>query len=370
MKGLSMKPKLKMLIVILTVMFFAVLTGCITMIHSESAVPFYQYIDKNGNLQLELYYDEESKKGSVVRYWDKESTDTFLIKQCDGQSWFYPDFSDSEYGSLVETDMVDVDENMRLLYTNTLVDEGSKEGYYIYLDDNIIPAYYLQIDIGSIKSVALYKVQQNKENWFYTVIEQEEQEDYTSDEELLTEEEWLKKYNFGESNLFYEYHYALDDSIPGEYITHKQVTLSLYCDVNMEHGGGILKEEIEGGRIQKLAFTFDGNEKYITWDVDPLKVFSQYYLDGRNVIFLKSENIVEYNERLDKIYGDTFFKLYTYEEEKLLHMIEDNNHGRVERFYIYKQDWEGNQSDTPRYMLELDPGWGVTLYSFEFYSDK
>lgn len=56
---------------------------------------------------------------------------------------------------------------------------------------------------------------------------------------------------------------------------------------------------------------------------------------------------------------------FDYDEDgKLMHITKGVTHGAVEIFYIYKNGWNGNESDRPRYMLEVDLGWGVTLYRF------
>lgn len=44
----------------------------------EEAVPFYEYYDINGNLQMTFYYDEETKKGCGIRYIYSKSEDSFL----------------------------------------------------------------------------------------------------------------------------------------------------------------------------------------------------------------------------------------------------------------------------------------------------
>lgn len=159
--------------------------------------------------------------------------------------------------------------------------------------------------------------------------------------------------NTVDEQLFYEY----SDEEKGYEIT-------LYCTENMDSGNGILTVNNAAGTENSYSFTFDRIEKYFVEDVGPFNVFSEFYLDGEETTILDEETIVEYFTKIEKEYDETFTE-FVYEDEKLVYMTEERNHGCVWRFYIYKQDWEGNEGGEPRYMLEIDPGWGVMFYSFE-----
>ena len=76
-------------------------------------------------------------------------------------------------------------------------------------------------------------------------------------------------------------------------------------------------------------------------------------------MFLQGETIIEYFKGLEETYGETYAE-FGYEGERMMYMTEDRPHGGEWRFYIYGEESGGE----PEYLLEIDPGWGITFYSF------
>lgn len=198
------------------------------------------------------------------------------------------------------------------------------------------------------------RFQKEELNWTTIMLDQSPIEsNIISEEESMSEEEWLAFQGYTDEKLFYKYS---DDENGYEII--------LYCTENMDSGGGILKSYLPKGITEKLAFTFDGSKKYIAQEVYPLTIFSEFYTTSVETTILNDKTIIEYFNQIEKTYGETFTQ-FVYQDEQLMYMTEWRNHGSVLRFYIYRQNWEGTINAEPRYMLEIDPGWGVMFYSFE-----
>lgn len=260
------------------------------------------------------------------------------------------------FGSFLASQHSYYDDNMRLLNTHSYTTSGSLDSYFIYEAGSDVPSYYFELDNQYKSWPHFYKIQQNQNNWTTVSLEQEPREGYSSEEEFMTEEEWLDCHGYTEEKLFYEYSYSYENVI---------YEITLYCEENMDSGGGILKKVYPSGIVQKYAFTFDGCEKYLQYPIGPFNVFSEFYTTGRDITFLQGETITEYFDGLEEAYGEAYAQ-FGYEADKLMYMTEERSHGCVWRFYIYKKDWEGSISWEPSYLLEVAPGWGVTFHSFGF----
>lgn len=389
--------------------------------------PFYQYQNEDAGANVELYYDPDRNVGCGFRYWENTSGPVvcgYAFNQCETLSWYDPDpfscvsaygttgkewvtdyreeYEYDEEGKLTgfcsvgkaEEDSPDdppaslisisflydqngvlkervyshnsggrypfgtflssqhsyYDEKTRLLYTRSYITSGSLDSYFIYENDADTPSYYFELNNQYSSWPTLYRIQQNQDNWTWVELEQEPKEGYISEEEFMTEEEWLAYQDYTEENLFYEYEYFWEGA---------QYGITLYCDEKKERGGGILRESSETMKMRKYAFTFQGRERYLTYPIGPWNVFSEFYTDGRHTVFLQGETITEYFAKLEEEWGE-YYARFGYEEDKLMYMEEERPHGGIWRFYIYEED-AGRE---PGYLLEVDPGWGVTFHSF------
>ena len=136
--------------------------------------------------------------------------------------------------------------------------------------------------------------------------------------------------------------------------------LSLYCDKYVTRGTGFIRQYWDGEYEDLEIFTFDKCEQYLDdAAVGQFSVYSYYSAGVRETHFLEGETIDDYFGalELDEIHSVSF----DYEDRQLAHMYQGLNHGSVDRFYFRKNGdapWYGS------YMLEIDHGWGVTLYKF------
>ena len=174
------------------------------------------------------------------------------------------------FGTFLSSQHSYYDKNMRLLYTSSYTTSGSLDSYFIYEGDADTPSYYFELQNQYTSWPALYRIQQNNHNWTCYELEQEPREGYSSEEEFMTETEWLVYQGYTEENLFYEHEYSEGNEIA--------YGLTLYCDENMERGGGILKVYGSQG-TRKYGYTFEGRERYLSYPVGPWNVFSHFYSD-------------------------------------------------------------------------------------------
>lgn len=194
-------------------------------------------------------------------------------------------------------------------------------------------------------------IQQERQNWTWATLEQEPREGYSSEEEFMSEQEWLEYQGFAGKEPFYRFDFSM------EYCDYE---LIFYCAEDRESGGGILKRK--GFDTQKWAFTFQGSEKYLTDSVTPFSVYAEYS-DGKETFFLHGETIVEHFEKRNADGGEEFARFGYSEDGRLQYMTEERPHGCVWRFYIY--DGKADVASRPDYVLELDPGWGAAFYRFD-----
>lgn len=161
---------------------------------------------------------------------------------------------------------------------------------------------------------------------------------------------FLAEQGFSEEELFYEYERSPDVVF----------RLTLYCDEYVTRGVGFIRQYCYGEYVDLEIFTFEGCEQYLNdAAVGQYSVYSTYY-DGRKTYFLEGETIDDHFRamELEGIYAVYF----DYEDGQLMHMLQGLTHGSVDRFYFYKS---GDYSyRCGPYMLEVDHGWGVSLYKF------
>ncbi len=321
--------------------------------------------------QEEYEYDDEGKLTHFIstgRAWEDDPPETLIEISFayDGEGrlkkrkYWHNTAGRYPFGSFLASQYSYYDDDQRLLYINSYTTSGYLDSYFIYEGDNEVPAYYFELNNQYTAWPALYEIQQSeytwediqagKQNWTWVILEQEPKEN-SSEEEVMTEQEWLDHHDFTEDNLFYRYEFSAEES---------DYELTFYCAEDKESGGGILKRNAD----TKYAFTFDGSEKYLTYPVGPFTVYSEYS-DGKETTFLHGENIVEHFEEMEDESGQDFTEFGYSEDGRLLHMREDRLHGCVWRFYLYEKDGEGRTNKNPDYMLELDVGWGAAFYRFD-----
>lgn len=245
------------------------------------------------------------------------------------------------------------DESGRLSHTASYITHGSLEGYYIYSGDSDVPVYYLELDHQYTSWPTFYKFVNRVHNWeFGGYRRSTEAQLQTYEIEPGGEADFLAEQGFTEEDLFYEYEYEWPPDVT--------FRLSLYCDKYVTRGVGFIRQYCYGEYVDLEIFTFDGCEQYLNdAAVGQYSVYSTYY-DGRKTYFLEGEIIDDYFEamELEGIYAVSF----DYEDGQLMHMKQGLTHGSVDRFYFFKRgdrsSWWGP------YMLEVDHGWGVSLYKF------
>lgn len=244
------------------------------------------------------------------------------------------------------------DEGGRLVHTASYITHGGLEGYYIYQGDNDVPAYYLELDHQYTSWPTFYRFVNRAHNWEFGGFRRStEAQDQAYEIAPGEEAAFLAEQGFTEDDLYYEYEYAGD---------HDAVfRLSLYCDEYVTRGVGFIRKYQDGEYIDLEIFTFDGCEQYL--DDAAVGQYSVYstYDDGRETYFLDEETIDDYfgAMELDEIHSVSF----DYEDGELVHMEQGLAHGSVDRFYFYKS---GAAYRAGPCMLEVDHGWGVSLYRF------
>ena len=245
------------------------------------------------------------------------------------------------------------DESGRLAHTASYITHGGLEGYYIYQGDHDVPAYYLELDHQYTSWPTFYRFVNRIHNWEFGGFRRStEAQDQTYEIEPGEEADFLTEQGFTEDDLFYECEYAGAPDVV--------FCLSLYCDEYVTRGVGFIREYEVGEYIDLEIFTFDGCVQYL--DDAAVGQYSVYstYDDGRETYFLDEETIDDYfgAKEPDEIHSVSF----DYEDGELVHMEQRLAHGSVDRFYFYKY---GDQSyRCGPCMLEVDHGWGVSLYRF------
>ena len=273
--------------------------------------------------------------------------------------WYMP------FGTWFSWQVSHYDERERLAHTAAYVTHGSVEGYYIYQGDSDEPAYFLELDHGW--DVNFYKFTQKNDNWEFGGYSWDPNAQHTTYEiEPGEEEAFLAEQGYSEADLFYEYEYV------SSWNPHLSFQLSLYCDPELNKGTGFIKMYEDGEYVAEYPnldiFTFDGYEGYLYDAVDPFSVYSFYSTTGRSTRFLRDGMTVD--EYFRELEPDLYGLYFDYDGDgKLMHNYTGVTHGGVHRFYIYKNDWIGYESDSPMYMLEVDYGWGVTFYRFDMLFD-
>ena len=221
------------------------------------------------------------------------------------------------------------DESGRLAHTSSYITHGSLEGYYIYPGNSDVPVYYLELDHQYTSWPTFYRFVNRVHNW-----------------EFGCEADVLAEQGLSEEDLFYEYEYAGASDI--------LFRLSLYCDEYVTRGVGFIREYKNGEYIDLEIFTFDGCEQYLKdAAVGQFSVYFDYYINGRETHFLEGETIDNYFRAMEL--DETHSVSFDYEDGRLMHMYQGLTHGSVDRFYF-------NRSRP--YMLEVDHGFGVSLYKF------
>ena len=271
-------------------------------------------------------------------------------------AWYMP------FGTWFSWQVSHYDERERLAHTASYVTHGSVEGYYIYQDESDVPAYFLELDHGW--GVNFYRFSQKNDNWAFGSYKWDPNAQHgTYEIEPGEEEKFLAEQGYSTENLFYEYEYGVDWSPDIRY------RLSLYCDENLTRGLGFIRRYVDGEYVPEdsnfLIFTFDGYESYLNDAVGPFSVYSYYFTTGRSTTFLQGETVDEYFREMEaELYGLSFH----YDEDgKLMHIGTGVTHGGIDNFYIYKKGWREDEYYRPLYMLEVDPGWGVTFYRFDLF---
>lgn len=272
-------------------------------------------------------------------------------------AWYMP------FGTWFSWQVSHYDERERLAHTASYVTHGSVEGYYIYQGDSDVPAYFLELDHGW--DVNFYKFSQKNDNWEFGGYSYDPNAQHSTYEiEPGEEEAFLAGLGYSEDDLFYEYEYEAG------WNPHLTFRLSLYCDKELNRGVGFIKIYEDGEYVAENPnleiFTFEGYESYLYDAVDPFSVYSYYFTDGRDTTFLRDGmTVAEYLMEMEpELYGLYF----DYDEDgKLMHIITGVNHGSLNQFYLYQKGWNGDESDRPLYMLEVDYGWGVTFYRFDLF---
>ncbi len=167
------------------------------------------------------------------------------------------------------------------------------------------------------------------------------------------EDAFLAEQGFTEEDLFFETAYRYSDS------SNQVFCLSLYCDRLLTRGLGLIRKYEGGAYVDLEIFAFDGCMQYQgDASVGQFSVFSEYGLDGREIQILpEGETIEEYFEAAER--DDV---LFDYEDGALVHLYEGRPHGGVDRFYFSHSGDDVCRNGA--YLLEVDHGWGVTLYRF------
>ena len=259
------------------------------------------------------------------------------------------------FGTTYATQTSYYDESGRLSHTGSYITHGSLEGYYIYQGDNDVPSYYLELDNQYTSWPTFYRFINRVHNWEFGGYRRSTEAQWQTYEiEPGEEADFLTEQGFTEDDLFYEYEYEWPPDVV--------FRLTLYCDEYVTRGVGFIKQYSYGEYVDLEIFTFDGCEQYLNdAAVGQYSVYSTYpFGGGRETYFLEGKTIDDYfgAMELDGIYSVSF----DYEDGQLVHMYQGLTHGSVDRFYFFKSGdrsyWWGS------YMLEVDHGWGVTLYKF------
>lgn len=244
------------------------------------------------------------------------------------------------------------DESERLSHTASYITHGSLEGYYIYPDDSDVPSYYLELDHQYTSWPTLYKFVNRVHNWQFDSFGRSTEAQLQDDKgDYSYEAAFLAEQGFTEDDLFYEYAWT----------SGSEYRLSLYCDKYVTRGVGFIRIYIDGKYLETEMFTFDGCEEYLNdAAVGQYSVYSNYDMNGRETHFLEGEAIDDYfgAMELEGIYAVSF----DYEDGQLVHMEQGRTHGGVDRFYFYRSGDYSYRCGS--YMLEVDHGWGVSLYKF------
>lgn len=244
------------------------------------------------------------------------------------------------------------DESERLSHTASYITHGSLEGYYIYPDDSDVPSYYLELDHQYTSWPTLYKFVNRVHNWQFDCFGRSTEAQLQDDKgDYSYEAAFLAEQGFTEDDLFYEYAWT----------SGSEYRLSLYCDKYVTRGVGFIRIYIDGKYLETEMFTFDGCEEYLNdAAVGQYSVYSNYDMNGRETHFLEGEAIDDYfgAMELEGIYAVSF----DYEDGQLVHMEQGLTHGGADRFYFYRSGDYSYRCGS--YMLEVDHGWGVSLYKF------
>ena len=272
-------------------------------------------------------------------------------------AWYMP------FGTMFSWQVSHYDERERLAHTAAYVTHGSVEGYYIYQGESDEPAYFLELDHGW--DVNFYRFSRKNDNWEFGEYRRDPNADWTTYEiEPGEETAFLAEQGYSEADLFYEYEYV------SSWDPHLSFGLSLYCDPELNKGTGFIKVYEDGEYVAEYPnleiFTFDGYESYLHNAVDPFSVCSYYFFDGRATTFLRDGMTVD--EYFRELEPDLYGLYFDYDEDgRLMYIFTGVTHGGIHTFYIYKNNRNGYESDRPLYMLEVDPGWGVTFYRFDIW---
>lgn len=394
----------------------------------EGSEPFYVHTEEDGYPFMELYFDEEHEIGCGIRYWENDFGNVicgFAFDNCQEVSWHARDPYSvlSVYGTTGEDRVTDYQENYeydeegrligyqstgtptdidgedwknismitvafnyddqgnlrekeywhsttphlpfgttysyqnsyydesgRLAHTASYITHGSLEGYYIYQGDSDVPSYYLELDHQYTSWPTFYKFVNRAHNWQFDSFGRSTEAQSQNDEIARDREaDFLIEQGFTEDDLFFEY--AWTSGI--------DYRLSLYCDEYVTRGAGLVREYVDGEYLETVVFTFDGCEEYLDdAAVGQYSVYSDYDMNGRETHFLEGETIDDWFRamELDEIHAVSF----DYEDGQLVHMEQGLTHGVADRFYFFNRD---NYS-YGAYMLEVDYGWGATLYRF------
>ena len=256
------------------------------------------------------------------------------------------------FGTTYSYQMSYYDESGRLSHTSSYITHGSLEGYYIYPDDSDVPTYYLELDHQYTSWPTFYRFVNRVHNWEFGGFRRSTEAQWQTYEiESGEEADFLAEQGFTEDDLFFEYEYEWSPDVV--------FRLSLYCDEYVTKGVGFIRQYVDGKYVDLEIFTFEGCEQYLDdAAVGQYSVYSTYY-DGRKTYFLEGETIDDYFGAMEP---DDFHSVsFDYEDGQLMHMYQGLTHGSVDRFYFFKS---GKYSYGP-YMLEVDHGWGVSLYKFQ-----
>lgn len=257
------------------------------------------------------------------------------------------------FGTTYASQYSNYDESGRLAHTYSYITHGSLEGYYIYSKDSDEPVYYLELDHQYTSWPTLYKFVNRVHNWeFGGFRSSTDALGHAYEIEPGGEADFLTEQGFTEDDLFYEYEYEWPPDV--------EFRLSLYCDEYVTRGVGFIRQYWNGKYVDLEIFTFDGCERYLDdAAVGQYSVYSTYY-SGRETHFLEGETVDDYfgAMELDEIHSVSF----DYEDGRLVHMEQGLTHGSADRFYFYKSGDHSYRCGP--YMLEVDHGWGVTLYRF------